>query len=102
MHHSLMWPYQLQIKQPILFLSGLKDEMVPPFHMEMLYAKAAVHNRECIFQAFPSGMHMDTWLTGGDPYWKEIQQFFELHVPEKTENESSSTDKGNFLVLVKL
>ncbi|KAB2049981.1 hypothetical protein ES319_A13G213600v1 [Gossypium barbadense] len=71
-----------QVKQPILFLSGLQDEMVPPSHMQMLYAKAAAHNRQCILVEFPTGMHMDTWLSGGDHYWKTIQQFFEKHVPK--------------------
>ncbi|XVE70672.1 hypothetical protein DITRI_Ditri10aG0089300 [Diplodiscus trichospermus] len=78
-----------QVKQPILFLSGLQDEMVPPSHMQMLYAKAAAHNRQCLFVEFPNGMHMDTWLAGGDHYWRTIQQFFERHVPEKKDNESS-------------
>ncbi|KAJ7979278.1 Bem46 [Quillaja saponaria] len=78
-----------QIKQPILFLSGLKDETVPPSHMQILYAKAAAHNNQCLFVEFPTGMHMDTWLAGGDHYWRTIQQFLEKHVPEKKEKESS-------------
>ncbi|OAY53966.1 alpha/beta hydrolase domain-containing protein WAV2 [Manihot esculenta] len=82
-----------QVKQPILFLSGLQDEMVPPSHMEMLYAKAAAHNKECIFVEFPTGMHMDTWLAGGDHYWRTIQQFLEKYVPEEKENESYHTEQ---------
>ncbi|XP_065849264.1 alpha/beta hydrolase domain-containing protein WAV2 isoform X1 [Euphorbia lathyris] len=82
-----------QVKQPILFLSGLQDEMVPSSHMQMLYAKAAAHNKECIFVEFPTGMHMDTWLAGGDHYWSTIQQFLEKNVPEK-ENESYDDDKA--------
>ncbi|XVF88853.1 hypothetical protein PTKIN_Ptkin19aG0084100 [Pterospermum kingtungense] len=78
-----------QVKQPILFLSGLQDEMVPPSHMQMLYAKAAAHNRQCLFVEFPTGMHMDTWLAGGDRYWRTVQQFFQQHVPDKKEIESS-------------
>ncbi|KAK4479046.1 hypothetical protein RD792_014557 [Penstemon davidsonii] len=72
-----------EIKQPILFLSGLQDEMVPPSHMEMIYAKAAAHNKQCLFVDFPTGMHMDTWLAGGDHYWKTIQDFLEKTVPDK-------------------
>ncbi|XP_011045958.1 PREDICTED: protein bem46 isoform X1 [Populus euphratica] len=87
-----------QIKQPILFLSGLQDEMVPPFHMQMLYGKAAAHNRECVFVDFPNGMHMDTWLAGGDHYWRTTQQFLEKHVPEIKEHDSSHDDKGTFIV----
>nr|XP_019070458.1 alpha/beta hydrolase domain-containing protein WAV2 isoform X4 [Solanum lycopersicum] len=77
-----------KIRQPILFLSGLQDEMVPPFHMQMLYAKAAARNRQCLFVEFPSGMHMDTWLAGGDHYWRTIQKYLEETVPEKKDDES--------------
>ncbi|XVF48939.1 hypothetical protein PTKIN_Ptkin03bG0228500 [Pterospermum kingtungense] len=84
-----------QVKQPILFLSGLQDEMVPPSHMQMLYGKAAAHNRQCLFVEFPTGMHMDTWLAGGDHYWRTVQQFLERHVPEKKENQSCQNGHGN-------
>ncbi|XP_049413268.1 alpha/beta hydrolase domain-containing protein WAV2 isoform X2 [Solanum stenotomum] len=77
-----------EIRQPILFLSGLQDEMVPPFHMQMLYAKAAARNRQCLFVEFPSGMHMDTWLAGGDHYWRTIQKYLEETVPVKKDDES--------------
>lgn len=74
-----------EIKQPILFLSGLQDEMVPASHMQMLYAKAAARNNRCLFVEFPTGMHMDTWLAGGDQYWRTIQQFLEKHAPERND-----------------
>ncbi|GAB4853750.1 Alpha/beta hydrolase domain-containing protein wav2 [Ancistrocladus abbreviatus] len=77
-----------QVRQPILFLSGLQDEMVPPSHMKMLYAKGAAHNGHCIFVEFPTGMHMDTWLAGGDHYWRTIQQFIQEHAVEKKHEES--------------
>lgn len=96
---ALWFDHLLQIKQPILFLSGMRDEMIPPSQMQMLYAKAAVHNRRCVFVQFPNGMHMDTWLAGGDLYWRTIQQFLQGHVPEKKEDESSHNDNGNVLVL---
>ncbi|KAG6413851.1 hypothetical protein SASPL_126566 [Salvia splendens] len=78
-----------EVKQPILLLSGLQDEMVPPAHMEMLYAKAAARNQQCSFVEFPTGMHMDTWLAGGDRYWRTIQEFLEKTVPEKKDSGSS-------------
>lgn len=81
----------MQVKQPILFLSGLQDEMIPPVHMQMLYAKAAAHNRQCVFVEFPNGMHMDTWLSGGDQYWRTIKEFLKEHVPEGRDDESSKT-----------
>ncbi|KAK4432841.1 Alpha/beta hydrolase domain-containing protein WAV2 [Sesamum alatum] len=77
-----------EVKQPILFLSGLQDEMVPPSHMEMLYAKAAARNQQCLFVEFPTGMHMDTWLAGGDHYWRTIQEFLEKTVPDRKDNSS--------------
>ncbi|KAI3714525.1 hypothetical protein L6452_21481 [Arctium lappa] len=77
-----------QVEQPILFLSGQRDEMVPPFHMQMLYAKAAARNKRCIFVDFPTGMHMDTWLAGGDHYWKTVQTFIQQNVREKKDDES--------------
>ncbi|OIV99738.1 hypothetical protein TanjilG_26076 [Lupinus angustifolius] len=86
-----------EIKQPILFLSGLLDEMVPPSHMQMLYAKAAARNNQCLFVDFPTGMHMDTWLNGGDHYWRTIQQFLKQHVPEKKEGIPPQNGNGNIL-----
>ena len=41
-----------------------------------------VDTSQCIFVGFPTGMHMDTWLDGGDHYWKTIQFFFKRNVPE--------------------
>lgn len=84
-----------EIKQPILFLSGLRDELVPPSHMLMLYAKAAAHNSQCRFEVFPTGMHMDTWLAGGQDYWSTIRQF--LKEPVSTESKSKiekSSEEG--------
>ncbi|KAI3790011.1 hypothetical protein L2E82_02822 [Cichorium intybus] len=75
-----------EVKQPILFLSGLRDEMVPPFHMQMLYAKAAARNKRCTFVDFPNGMHMDTWLAGGDLYWKTVQTFLQKNVLQKNDD----------------
>lgn len=82
----------MQIKQPILFLSGLQDEMVPPSHMEMLYAKAAARNKQCLFVEFPNGMHMDTWLAGGDRYWRTIQQFLQQTAAEKKDSETKKEE----------
>ncbi|KAL5198339.1 hypothetical protein ABZP36_001851 [Zizania latifolia] len=71
-----------EVKQPILFFSGLQDELVPPSHMRLLYDKAFEQNRNCRFVDFPSGMHMDTWISGGDRYWRTIQLFLNQYAPE--------------------
>lgn len=79
----------LQVKQPILFLSGLQDELVPPVHMRLLYEKAIEHNSECLFVDFPNGMHMDTWYSGGDRYWRTINLFLQRFAPDGTLSLSS-------------
>ncbi|GKB50694.1 RNA-directed DNA polymerase, eukaryota [Tanacetum coccineum] len=38
---------KMEVKPPILFLSGQLHEMIPPVYMQMLYANAAAHNRRC-------------------------------------------------------
>eukprot|EP00268_Persea_americana_P065788 TRINITY_DN8851_c0_g1_i5.p1 TRINITY_DN8851_c0_g1~~TRINITY_DN8851_c0_g1_i5.p1 ORF type:complete len:376 (-),score=66.54 TRINITY_DN8851_c0_g1_i5:658-1785(-) len=81
-----------EINQPILFLSGLQDEMVPPSHMRILYDRASEHIRQCQFIDFPTGMHMDTWLAGGDRYWRSIQLFLEQNVPESKGSSTHSKD----------
>ncbi|XP_073043369.1 alpha/beta hydrolase domain-containing protein WAV2-like isoform X1 [Primulina eburnea] len=86
-----------EIRQPILFLSGLQDEMVPPLHMQLLYAKAAARNQQCLFVEFPTGMHMDTWLSGGDHYWRTIQEFLEKSVPDKKIDGSSESVTKSYL-----
>lgn len=75
----------VQIKQPILFLSGLQDEMVPPVHMRMLYEKASSINSRTLFVDFPDGMHMDTWLSGAERYWRSIQLFLLRYLPQAEE-----------------
>ena len=69
----------LQISEPILFLSGSQDEMVPPVHMKRLYDLSSSNPRS-LFVEFPTGMHMDTWSSGGDRYWRTIQLFLEKYV----------------------
>ncbi|XP_058108534.1 alpha/beta hydrolase domain-containing protein WAV2 isoform X2 [Magnolia sinica] len=81
-----------EIKQPVLFLSGLQDEMVPPSHMKMLFDKAIEHNRRCLFVDFPTGMHMDTWLVGGDRYWRSIQLFLAQNLPEDKTSDGHIND----------
>lgn len=73
--------------------------MVPPTHMKMLYAKAAAKNKKCYFVEFPTGMHMDTWLTGGDHYWKTVKQFIEQHASGENQDESNSRSSGNIYFL---
>ncbi|GJD12313.1 Protein bem46 [Galdieria sulphuraria] len=49
---------------PILFLSGLRDELVPPKLMQQLY-DLATHSVYRQMVTFPDGTHNDTWFRGG-------------------------------------
>lgn len=80
-----------QIEQPILFLSGSRDEMVPPSHMHRLYEKAK-RNLRCFFVEFPTGTHMDTWYVGGDRYWQTIQHFLVKELPSREGSEEGLRD----------
>lgn len=80
-----------QVEQPILFLSGSRDEMVPPSHMRRLYEKAK-RNLRCFFVEFPTGMHMDTWYVGGDRYWQTIHHFLVKEISNRDGNEEGSRD----------
>ncbi|KAF9910369.1 hypothetical protein BX616_010877 [Lobosporangium transversale] len=57
---------------PVLFLSGLKDELVPPSHMKELY-RVLDTTGEVVWTEFPNGTHNDTCLKDG--YFEAIKKF---------------------------
>jgi len=63
-----------EIEVPLLFLSGEKDEMIPPWHSKVLHQRAVKSSlrRSAIF---PEGTHNDTWEKGGDRYWEAQEGF---------------------------
>ncbi|GMH75930.1 hypothetical protein TL16_g06911 [Triparma laevis f. inornata] len=63
-----------QIKVPILFLSGGRDELVPPFHMKRLY-ELATQSEKAVFYEVKDGTHNDTWQRGGRSYWEAFGAF---------------------------
>ncbi|KAG6602927.1 putative serine protease family S09X [Phytophthora cinnamomi] len=65
-----------RLKQPILFIAGLHDELVPHSHMQQLRALATSSQRTVWFPV-PGGTHNDSWLRGGDKYFSELRQFLE-------------------------
>jgi len=90
---KILKPYVLRIKwnndeivplvrQPILFISGEKDELVPPFHMVKLYdlAKSSMHRQ---LYSVPCGRHNDTWEKGGSKYYLTLKTFFDNHIRTK-------------------
>ncbi|KAM6479716.1 Alpha/Beta hydrolase protein [Trichoderma sp. SZMC 28011] len=58
-------------KIPILFLSGLQDEIVPPSHMTQLYNVSTSPNKT--WKTFPGGDHNSSVLEEG--YFEAISEF---------------------------
>ena len=69
-----------KIKCPLLLISGLKDELVPPSHMAELHKKCLVHNLRVKFLPVPKGMHNDTWVVGGQDYWNQQRSFVQENI----------------------
>lgn len=63
-----------QVTCPILFISGLQDELVPASHMKKLYdhAKSALFTE---MYMIPDGKHNDTPIKAGAQYPKRIEKF---------------------------
>ncbi|KAI9290134.1 Alpha/Beta hydrolase protein [Umbelopsis sp. AD052] len=72
----LNWPSENNIRQivktPILFLSGAKDELVPPSHMKGLY-NASQTRATKVWKEFANGTHNDTCIQPG--YFSAIRDF---------------------------
>ena len=65
-----------KIQTPILYLAGGRDEIVPPSQMQALYQLSQQGcSRYTQFHAVPNGMHNDTWIQGGKPYWQAMLHF---------------------------
>ncbi|KAG9686977.1 major facilitator superfamily transporter, partial [Aureobasidium melanogenum] len=72
-----VWPSEEMLPQltnmPILFLSGLQDEIVPPSHMKKLFD--ICRSEPKIWKEFPYGDHNNTVAEAG--YFHSIQDFLE-------------------------
>lgn len=63
---------------PKLFLVAERDEIVPPEHGRRLFEVAK--EPKTLF-VIPGAGHNDTYLTGGEAYWREWAGFLETLVP---------------------
>jgi len=80
------------LKQPILFISGNMDELVPRSHMEALY-KAASSSIFADFFSVSGGSHNDTWIKAGSSYYKRLKAF--LSSIQKKEGCNAEDKKDN-------
>lgn len=76
-----VWPSKRQITRipdtvPVLFLSGDRDELVPPSHMQELYRTCSSDNKE--WHSFPGATHNDTCVQ--PRYFEVIAAFLLKHV----------------------
>ena len=76
-----IWPSEKSIQQvvntPILFLSGLRDELVPPSHMRQLYELSQTRAIK-LWKEFSNGTHNDTVMQSG--YFDTIEDFIRKYV----------------------
>lgn len=74
-----IWPSEETLPKitniPILFLSGLKDEIIPPTHMSRLYQ---VCRSTKVWKELPNGSHNDT--VAEPRYFQYIEDFLNEHV----------------------
>ncbi|KAF2156819.1 alpha/beta hydrolase BEM46/Esterase/lipase/thioesterase [Myriangium duriaei CBS 260.36] len=61
---------------PILFLSGLRDEIVPPAHMKQLYSICTAKTK--VWRELPYGDHNNT--VAESAYFHYIEDFLKIHV----------------------
>ena len=75
------WPSDVNIqriaKTPILFLSGGRDELIPPTHMAKLHELCNTQGTKD-WHELPNGMHNDTCVQPG--YFTAIREFLERRI----------------------
>lgn len=86
------WPSESSIRKlrtdmPVLFLSGAKDELVPPDHMRELYRACASTRKE--WREFADGDHNATCMQRG--YFETIHAFIDRHFAKATARARDST-----------
>ena len=65
---------------PVLLISGLKDELVPPGHMKRLHELCDANSVKSQLFTVENGTHNDTWVVGGEPYWETQKSFLVNHI----------------------
>lgn len=81
------------LTRPILFLSGLIDELVPPEQMQQLYEAVPASSHK-VFYPVENGDHNTTFITGGRKYYMAMANFIETSVdliPSSSSPVSSSS-----------
>lgn len=82
------WPSEASIQtlpptMPVLFLSGSKDELVPPDHMVDLHKLCSSNAKE--WHELPDGDHNSTCMHRG--YFERVHQFIQKHAASAVKSE---------------
>ncbi len=71
-----------RLRVPLLILHGDQDEVVPLVHGRRLFETAPEPKT---FYAIPGAHHNDTYIVGGEPYWRVWQEFLDRLRPAPRE-----------------
>jgi len=82
------------LKQPIMFISGLKDELVPPVHMKKLH-KLAVRSKYRYWFEVPTGTHNETFIAAGMQYYLRLKEFCLIVDSGVSDNNDGDNNNNN-------
>jgi len=80
-----------KLKQPIMYISGDSDELVPPLHMKKLHELATSSTHKDFYRVL-GGTHNDTWVVGGSTYYKRLKEFVSNVLGSQTCSSSTSDE----------
>lgn len=88
-----------EITLPILFISGLQDEIIPCVHMQKLYNNASSSSLS-IMKTYADGDHNSTWQKGGQQYYDDMCDFMTnvLNNHTNPNSASNSTSSNNIKI----
>lgn len=83
-----------KLKQPILFISGDSDELVPRSMMESLH-RMATSSALLDFFSVAGGSHNDSWIKAGSSYYKRLKAFLSVLKSQSSNSDQACTTDGN-------
>jgi len=69
-----------KLRVPVLFMSGLQDELIPPEHMKRLHDLATVSSYRQL-HTVANGTHNDTFVKGGRAFYEAFSGFVSRLIP---------------------
>lgn len=89
------WPSETSIQRiantPVLFISGARDELIPPAHMAKLHELCSTRGAKD-WAEMPNGTHNDTCVQPG--YFTAIREFLERRVLKEERRAEEDKEKA--------